>query len=128
MAPQIQKNCKKETLGSHFSPKKIQINSFAIKANPNITGKEIKAPKGYELSDRVVKVEINGKGVFIYDEITLESDNTVTFNFENKKIEVPQTGDNSHIKLALGILLLATLGLAYFGIKIYKSHKDNNNK
>lgn len=90
--------------------------------------KEIKAPKGYELSDRVVKVEINGKCVFIDDELTEESDNTVTFNFENKKIEVPQTGDNSHIKLALGILLLATLGLAYFGIKIYKSHKDNNNK
>lgn len=90
--------------------------------------KEIKAPKGYELSDRVVKVEINGKGVFIDDELTEESDNTVTFNFENKKIEVPKTGDNSHIKLALGILLLATLGLAYFGIKIYKSHKDNNNK
>ena len=90
--------------------------------------KEIKAPKGYELSDRVVKVEINGKCVFIDDELTEESDNTVTFNFENKKIEVPKTGDNSHIKLALGILLLATLGLAYFGIKIYKSHKDNNNK
>ena len=88
--------------------------------------KEIKAPKGYELSDRVVKVEINDKGVFIDDELTEESDNTVTFNFENKKIEVPQTGDNSHIKLALGILLLATLGLAYLGIKIYKSHKDKN--
>ena len=90
--------------------------------------KETKAPKGYELSDRVVKVEINDKGVFIDDELAEESENTITFNFENKKIEVPQTGDNSHIKLALGILLLATLGLAYFGIKIYKSHKDNNNK
>ena len=90
--------------------------------------KETKAPKGYELSDRVVKVEINDKGVFIDDELAEESESTITFNFENKKIEVPQTGDNSHIKLALGILLLATLGLAYFGIKIYKSHKDNNNK
>ena len=87
--------------------------------------KEIKAPKGYELSDKVVKVEINDKGIFIDDELTEESDNTVTFNFENKKIEVPQTGDNSHIRLALGILLLATLGLAYLGIKIYKSHKEN---
>lgn len=90
--------------------------------------KETKAPKGYELSDRVVKVEINDKGVFIDDELIEESDSTVTFNFENKKIEVPQTGDNSHIKLALGILLLSTLGLAYLGIKIYKSHKDNKNK
>lgn len=90
--------------------------------------KETKAPKGYELSDRVVKVEINDKGVLIDDELAEESESTITFNFENKKIEVPQTGDNSHIKLALGILLLATLGLAYFGIKIYKSHKDNNNK
>ena len=43
----------------------------------------------------------------------------MSYSFENKKIEVPKTGDNSHIKLALGILLLATLGLAYFGIKIY---------
>ena len=90
--------------------------------------KEIKAPKGYELSDRVVKVEINDKGIFIDDELAEESENTVTFNFENKKIEVPQTGDNSHIKLALGILLLSTLGLAYLGIKIYKSHKENKNK
>ena len=90
--------------------------------------KEIQAPKGYELSDRVVKIEINDKGMFIDDEQAEELDNTVTFEFENKKIEVPQTGDNSHIRLALGILLLATLGLAYLGIKIYKSHKDNKNK
>ena len=90
--------------------------------------KEIQAPKGYELSDKVVKIEINDKGMFIDNEQAEELDNTITFEFENKKIEVPQTGDNSHIRLALGILLLATLGLAYLGIKIYKSHKDNKNK
>jgi LPXTG-motif cell wall-anchored protein len=86
--------------------------------------KEIKAPKGYELSDRVVKVEINDKGIFIDDEISEETDSTVTINFENKKIEVPQTGDSTHIILALGILLLATLGLSYLGIKTYKNRKN----
>lgn len=90
--------------------------------------KEIKAPKGYELSDKIVKVEINDKGIFIDNELAEESNNTIEFSFENKKIEVPQTGDNSHVKLALGILLLAILGTTYLGLKIYKSHKDNKNK
>ena len=90
--------------------------------------KEIKAPKGYELSDKIVKVEINDKGIFIDNELAEESNNTIEFSFENKRIEVPQTGDNSHVKLALGILLLAILGTTYLGLKIYKSHKDNKNK
>ena len=90
--------------------------------------KELEAPKGYELSEQVIKVEINENGIFIDDKISEEIDNTATYKFENKKIEVPQTGDNSHIKLALGILILSTLGLAYLGIKIYKSHKENKNK
>ena len=44
-APQQQNICKKRTLEDHFSPKKMRTNSFATKANPNINGNEIKAPK-----------------------------------------------------------------------------------
>jgi LPXTG-motif cell wall-anchored protein len=87
--------------------------------------KEIRAPKGYELSDLVVKIDINDNGIFIDDQLTEETDNTVIFTYENKKIEVPQTGDNKHLAIALGIGLLSLLGLAYIGIKTYKMHKDN---
>lgn len=53
--------------------------------------KEIKAPNGYELSNRVAKVEINDKGVFI-DGIEIQKENEVySFEFENQKIETPKT-------------------------------------
>ena len=65
--------------------------------------KEIKAPTDYELSNKVVKVEINDKGAFIDDKKMEENDDTIEFTFENKKIEVPKTGDDSNIKLFAGI-------------------------
>lgn len=85
--------------------------------------KETKAPKDYELSTRVVKVEINDKGIFVDDEQIEEKENTIEFSFENKKIEVPKTGDESSIKLIGGILILSILGIAYIII-----HNHNKNK
>lgn len=87
--------------------------------------KEIKAPKNYQLSNRVVKVEINDKGIFVDNELAEETDNIITFSFENKKIEVPKTGDESHIKLAAGILILSLVGIVYLIVKTYKDHKYN---
>ena len=53
--------------------------------------KELKSPKGYELSNRIAKVEINDKGVFI-DDIEIQEDNEAySFEFENQKIETPKT-------------------------------------
>ena len=54
--------------------------------------KEQNAPKGYQLSDKIVKVEINEKGVFV-DDIKQEDteDRVYSFEFENAKIETPQT-------------------------------------
>lgn len=85
--------------------------------------KEIKAPKDYELSSRIAKVEINDKGIFVDDEQVEEKDSTIEFNFENKKIEVPKTGDESSIKLIGGTLILSILGIAYIII-----HNSNKNK
>lgn len=86
--------------------------------------KEVSAPKGYELSDKIAKVEINDKGIFVDDTQMTETDDTITFDFENKKIETPKTGDNSAVRLALGVMLLAFLGIAWVFIKIFKK-KDN---
>ncbi len=83
--------------------------------------KETKAPKDYELSNRVVKVEINDKGIFIDDVHAEEKDSTIEFTFENKKIEVPKTGDKSKIKIFASAILLSLLGIVY----IIKNHKKN---
>lgn len=87
--------------------------------------KELKAPKDYELSNRVVKVEINDKGIFIDDVQAEEKDSTIEFTFENKKIEVPKTGDKSKIKLFAGAILLSLLGIVYIIIKNHKKNKQD---
>lgn len=87
--------------------------------------KETKAPKDYELSTRVVKVEINDKGIFVDDEQVEEKENTIEFSFENKKIEVPKTGDESSIKLIGGILILSILGIAYIIIHNHNKKKQD---
>ena len=85
--------------------------------------KEVKAPKGYELSEKIVKVEINDKGIFVDGNQVEDVDNTITFDFEDKLIPTPNTGDNSHLKLAAGIIIFA-LGLIWVIIKFFKG-KDN---
>lgn len=84
--------------------------------------KEIKAPKDYELSNKVVKVEINDKGIFVDDTQVEENENTIEFTFENKKIEVPKTGVESKIKLFASAIILSLLGIVYI-IK-RKQNKD----
>ena len=84
--------------------------------------KEIKAPKDYELSNKVVKVEINDKGIFVDDTQVEENENTIEFTFENKKIEVPKTGVESKIKLFAGSIILSLLGIIY--IVIRRNKKD----
>ena len=87
--------------------------------------KETKAPKDYELSTRVVKVEINDKGIFVDDEQVEEKDSTIEFTFENKKIEVPKTGDESKMKLFAGAVILSLLGIAYIVIRNHNKNKQN---
>lgn len=84
--------------------------------------KEIKAPKDYELSNKIVKVEINDKGIFVDDTQVEENENTIEFTFENKKIEVPKTGVESKLKLFASAIILSLLGIVYI-IK-RKQNKD----
>ena len=86
--------------------------------------KETKAPTDYELSNKIVKVEINDKGIFVDDEQVEEKENTIEFSFENKKIEVPKTGDESNLKLIGGIAILSMLGITYIIIHNRNKKKD----
>ena len=86
--------------------------------------KEISAPQNYLISERIVKIEINDKGVFIDNVETEEKDEVYSFEFTNRKIETPKTGRQSNKKLLLGTLLLSGLGLLLVLIRIFKS-KEN---
>lgn len=85
--------------------------------------KEIAAPKGYVLSDRVIKVEMNDKGVFIDDTKVEGEDSVYTFEFENTPVDTPKTGDNSNLKVYASLLGLSLIALASVGVHEYK--KEN---
>ena len=53
--------------------------------------KEIAAPEGYILSEKVVKVEISDKGVFISNKEIKENEGVYNFEYSNKKMETPKT-------------------------------------
>lgn len=90
--------------------------------------KEIAAPKGYVLSDKVIKVEMNDKGTFIDNEKVESEDSTYTLEFENVPVDTPKTGDNSNLKLYAGLLGLSILALASVGVHEYKKRKSVNKK
>ena len=67
---------------------------------------------------------IKEKGIFVDDEQVEEKENTIEFSFENKKIEVPKTGDESNLKLIGGIAILSMLGITYIIIHNRNKKKD----
>ena len=46
------------------------------------------------------------------------------FTFENKKMEVPKTGDESKIKLFAGAIILSLLGITYIVIRNHNKNKQ----
>ena len=87
--------------------------------------KEEESPKGYVLSDKIIKVEINDKGVFI-DETKVEGENSVyTFDFYNTPIDTPNTGDNRNLTLWATLLGLSVAALTGIGVHEYKKKKVN---
>ena len=88
--------------------------------------KEITAPKGYNKSDEVAKVEINDKGVFVNGNLIEEKDSAYSFEFENAPIETPNTNDGRNTLLLGGIAGMSALTLATIGI--YEIIKRRKNK
>lgn len=87
--------------------------------------KELTAPKGYVLSDKIVKVEMNDKGVFIDDAKVEGEDLIYTFEFYNAPIDTPKTGDNSNMPIWIAILSISAIVLT--GIGVYKLKKKKSN-
>ncbi|MCI8272685.1 MAG: hypothetical protein HFJ55_01205 [Clostridia bacterium] len=88
--------------------------------------KELIAPKGYVLSDKVIKVEMNDKGVFIDDTKVEGEDSVYTFEFYNTPVDTPKTGDNSNMTIWISILAISAIALAGVGVYELKKKKSNH--
>ena len=88
--------------------------------------KELSAPNGYILSNKVIKVKINYKGVFVAGKNIEEKDSVYSFTFYNKPIPKIQTGNEMNYIILFGSVVISLIGLIT-GIVILKRNKKNKN-
>ena len=86
--------------------------------------KELKAPKNYHLSDKIVKIEINDKGVFVDGELLEKTESSYTFTYENQEMTEIQTGNEINYVLLISIAMISLLGII-IGIAILKKNDKN---
>ena len=85
--------------------------------------KELKAPLGYKLSDQVVKIEINDKGVFA-DGVSLEeSEGIYSFKYYNSLLPLIQTGNETNYILLGSLAIISLIGIVGGIILLKKKHK-----
>lgn len=86
--------------------------------------KELSAPKGYQLSDKVLELTINDKGVFLDGtELTKEND-IYSFEFENQKLPRVQTGNETNYILLISIAIISILVIIVGIDMIIKNRKS----
>ena len=67
--------------------------------------KETKAPEGYHLSGEKIHLELSLDGFYVNDEpVETDENHRYTFSFDNRLIEKPNTGVDTHAPLYLGVL------------------------
>lgn len=84
--------------------------------------KETKAPKGYMLSDEVVKIEINDKGVCANGEKLTEENDVYSIVYQNSLLPSVFTGDTKSILMYLTMAAIAVVFIAIM-IIIKKKYK-----
>ena len=85
--------------------------------------KEIQAPLGYRLSDQVVKIEINEKGVFADKKSLEEKDNVYSFVYYNALLPAIQTGNETNYILLFTLIAVSLLGTTAGIIILKKKNK-----
>ena len=86
--------------------------------------KETKAPFGYQLSDKVVKIEINNEGTFADGELLEDNDSICTFTY-NKLIPKIQTGSEMNYILLIGSAIISLLGITTGIVALKRKNKNN---
>ena len=86
--------------------------------------KEIEAPDAYQLSEKIVKIEINDKGIFVDGELLEENNSVCTFIYYNKLIPKIQTGNERNYPLLISCVLISLSGIILISKnKFFKSYK-----
>lgn len=73
--------------------------------------KETKAPSTYQLSDKIIKVEINDEGIFVDGELIEENDSIGQFTYYNNKIPKIQTGNETNYVVLAVSVIISLLGI-----------------
>lgn len=86
--------------------------------------KETEAPNGYQLSDKVIKIEFNDEGVFFNGVLAKKEDGVYIFEYENKQIPTPtpDTSDNSNM-----IIWYIIIAISILIPSLYLIAEDKNN-
>ena len=87
--------------------------------------KETKAPFGYQLSDKVVKIEINNEGTFADGELLEDNNSICTFTYYNKLIPKIQTGSEMNYILLIGSAIISLLGITTGIVALKRKNKNN---
>mgnify|MGYP001029193995 CR=1 FL=1 len=92
----------------------------------HITLRKLKHQNGYQLSDKIVKIEINDKGTFADEELLEDNESICEFAYYNKPIPRVQTGDETNYILLI-ISILISLVVITTSIIILKKSKQKMN-
>lgn len=71
--------------------------------------KELQAPKGYQLSDKIIKIEINDKGTFADGELLQDNNSVCELTFYNQRLPKIQTGNEMNYILLISIVIISVL-------------------
>lgn len=86
--------------------------------------KEIQAPLGYKLSEQIVKIEINDKGVFADGKSLEEKDNVYSFTYYNALLPAIQTGNETNYMLLGSLAAISLIGIIGGIIVLRKKHNE----
>lgn len=86
--------------------------------------KETKAPLGYELSDEVVEIIINDKGVFANGKELSEENGVYSFEYQNSLLPSLFTGDNNRTMMYVTMAIIAVVFIVIMIIIKKKAFKN----
>lgn len=86
--------------------------------------KETKAPLGYELSDEVVEIIINDKGVFANGKELSEENGVYSFEYQNSLLPSLFTGDNNRTMMYVTMAIIAVVFIIIMIIIKKKAFKN----
>ena len=86
--------------------------------------KEIQAPLGYKLSEQIVKIEINEKGVFADGKSLEEKDSIYSFVYYNSLLPVIQTGNETNYILLGSLVAISLIGIVGGIVLLRKKHNE----